>query len=88
VTEVQLTHQRVVDPVVLPRVFDEENVKQQVGVVAHVVPVRETAVPQKFGEQSLGELRIFPAAVLQEFEAIFTDVRVLDEFLDVAGEKT
>lgn len=71
----------------LPRVLDEKDVKQQIGVVTHVVPVGETTVPQKFREESLRELRIFPAAVLQEFEAIFTDVRVFDELLDVAGDE-
>lgn len=70
----------------LPRVFDEENVKQQICVVTHVVPISKATVPEQLGKQRLRELRIFPAAILQKFEAIFADIRILDEFFDVAGE--
>jgi hypothetical protein len=67
----------------LPRVFNQQNVKQQISVVAHVVPVGETAVPQKLCEELLRELWILPAAILQQLKSIFADVRVFNEFLDV-----
>jgi hypothetical protein len=72
---------------VLPRVLDEKNVKQQIGVVTHIVPVGKAAMPQKFSEEGLRELRIFPAAILQQLQTIFTDVSVFDELLDVAGDE-
>lgn len=71
-----------------PRVFDEEDVKQKIGVVTHVVPICKATVPEQLGKQRLRELRIFPAAILQKFESVFADIRVLDEFFDVAEETT
>ena len=70
----------------LPGVFDEEDVKQQIGVVTHIVPISKSAVPKQLGQQRLRELGIFPAAILQKFESIFADIRVFDEFFDVAKE--
>lgn len=40
-------------------------------------------MPQELSEKSLGELRIFPAAILQKFQTIFTYVCIFDEFFYV-----
>lgn len=83
----KLTHQSIVDSMVLPRVLDQQNVKQQICVVTHVVPVSEAAVPEELREKRLRELRILPTAVLQQLQSILADVRILDEFLDVAESR-
>jgi hypothetical protein len=68
----------------LPRVLDEKNMKQQICVVTHVVPISESAVPEKFGKKCLRELWILPTAILQKLQSVFADVCVFDEFLDIA----
>lgn len=50
----------------LPRVFNQKNVKQQLGVMTHVMPVSKPAVPEKFCEKGLRELGVLPTAVLQQ----------------------
>lgn len=72
----------------LPRVFNQQNLQQQIGVMTHVMPVCKATVPKKFGEKCLRELRIFPTAVLQQFESIFAYVCVLDKLLNVAANKS
>lgn len=62
--------------------------KQQVGVVTHVMPISESTVPEKFGEKRLRKLWILPTAVLQQLQSVFSDVCVFDEFLDVARKKS
>jgi hypothetical protein len=47
------------------------------------MPIGKTAVPQQLGEKSLRKLGIFPAAILQKFQTVFTDVSIFDKFLDV-----
>lgn len=71
----------------LPRVLDQQNVKQQVGVMTHVVPVCKATVPEKFCEKCLRELRVFPTAILQQLEAFFSDIRVFNQLLDITKEK-
>lgn len=71
----------------LPRIFNQQDIKQQIGMVAHVVPVRKAAVPEEFGEKGLRELRILPTAILQQFESLFAYVCVLNQLLDVTGDE-
>jgi hypothetical protein len=47
------------------------------------MPIGETAMPQKLGEELLRKLWVFPTAILQQLKSIFAYVRVFNEFLDV-----
>lgn len=75
---------RVVNPMILPRVVDEQNLQQQVRVMAHVVPKCVAAVPQKLAEQGAREGWVLIATVLQQFDTLVADVGVLDQLFDVA----
>ena len=78
------TIEGIVYAMMLPRVLNEENVQQQISVMTHVVAVGKAALPQQFGENGPRKVGIFPAAILQQLDALLAHIGVFNKFFDVA----
>lgn len=51
-------------------------------MMAQLLAVSKCYLPEEFGENGTGEVRVLPGTVLEEFDRVVRQVRVLDHFFD------
>lgn len=79
------TFQCIVNTMRLPWILNEQHAQEQVHVVPQLMAVRIGNLPQQLAEHCAWEVRVLPAAELQQLHSFFREICILDQLLDVAA---